>query len=36
METLSVIALICIYLWLDLHPFETPPPAPVPYDPQLN
>lgn len=36
MEALSIIALVCIYLWLELHPFETPPTEAVSYETRLN
>lgn len=36
MEALSFVALIGIYLWLDLHPFEAPPENRKSQDPQLN
>ncbi len=36
MDALSLIALIGIYLWLDLHPFEEPPQSQNIQDPQLN
>lgn len=36
MEILSIMMLICLYLWLELHPFETPPQNTETYDSQLN
>lgn len=36
METLSIIALIGIYIWLDVHPFERPKTVTQHKDPQLN
>lgn len=36
MEILSVIMLICLYLWLDLQPFQAPSQTLETYDSQLN
>lgn len=36
MDALSIIALVGIYLWLELHPFDAPQPKTNNQDPQLN
>lgn len=36
MEILSFIALVCVYLWLDLEPFEEPAQTTAIQDPLTN